>query len=116
MEICRDVGGDLPRCRWRSAERAGERAGQEGDGRAGAGAGAGAGEGAPAPAAALSSLGRGWLAVHARMGPGPGVAAIASTESGGSRGLKVDAASGCYLNVPSIVPPAWMELFEADQI
>ena len=83
---------------------------------AGAGAGAGAGEGAPAPAAALSSLGRGWLAVHARMGPGPGVAAIASTESGGSRGLKVDAASGCYLNVPSIVPPAWMELFEADQI
>jgi len=50
------------------------------------------------------------------MAPGPGVAAIASTESGGSRGLKVDAASGCYLNVPSIVPPAWMELFEADQI
>ena len=83
---------------------------------AGVGAGAGAGEGAPAPATALSSLGRGWHAVHARVGPGPGVAAIASTESGGSRGLKVDAASGCYLNVPSIVPPAWMQLFEADQI
>ena len=31
----------------------------------------GAGEGAPAPRP-HSSLGRGWLAVHARMGPGPG--------------------------------------------
>lgn len=83
---------------------------------AGEGEGVGEGEGAPATATALASLGRGWLAVQARIGPGPGVAAVASTESGGTRGLKVDTASGCYLNVPSIVPPAWMELFEADQI
>ena len=82
----------------------------------GEGEGVGEGEGAPATATALASLGRGWLAVRARTGPGTGVAAIASIESGGSRGLKVDSASGCYLNVPSIVPPAWMELFEADQI